>query len=59
MLVRDGVLDDERRDALGMGEGQPEADRAAVVLQVEAVAGNALLLEEAIDDVGQVVERVR
>ena len=34
VVVGDGVLDDERFNALGMREGHAETDRAAIVLHV-------------------------
>ena len=56
--MRDGVLDDQRLHPLGVGERQAEPDRAAVVLQVQAVVDDPLQLQESIDDLGEVIERV-
>jgi len=58
LLVGDGVLDDHGAHPLGMGERQTEPDRAAVVLQVETVSRDPLLLQESVDDLGEVIERV-
>ena len=54
--MRDGVLDDQRLHPLGVGERQAEPDRAAVVLQVQAVVDDPLQLQESIE---RVAERLR
>jgi hypothetical protein len=59
LLVGDRVLDDQRHHALGMGQRQTEADRAAVILQIEAVAGQAARLQEMLHHLREVVEGVR
>ena len=57
--VGDGVLHDQRVHALGVGQGETEPDRAAIVLQVEGVAVGPLLLQEVVDDLRQVVEGIQ
>src|SRR5438105_2553845 len=52
------VLGDQRGHALGVRQGQAEADRCAVVKDVQSVAIQANRLDEALDDVCQVVKGI-
>jgi hypothetical protein len=56
--VGDGVLNDQRLDALRMGQRHAKADRTAVILQVERVTREPERFGEAIHDRGEMVERV-
>ena len=58
VFVGDGVLHDQRLDPVGVRQRQPEPDRSAVVLQKQDVAGEAELGGEAVNDLGEVIERV-
>jgi hypothetical protein len=55
----DGILNNQGGDALGMRDGQAEAHRTTVVLQVQRVAGDAELVEELRDTGCQVVKSIR
>ena len=57
-LVGVAVLDDQRRDAIGMLERQPVADRRAVIHDVHRIAVDAELRQKTVDDVGVMGERV-
>jgi hypothetical protein len=56
--VRVAVLGDDRGDAFGMPGGDPEPDRRAVVEHVQREAVEAEHFRQAIDGVGDVLERV-
>jgi hypothetical protein len=58
VLVGDGVLHDQRLDPLGVGQRQPEPDRSAVILQKQDVPCETEPGGEAVDDLGEVIERV-
>ena len=58
VFVGDGVLHDERLDPVGVRQRQPEPDRPAVVLHEQHVAGETEPAGEAVDHLGEVVERV-
>ncbi len=52
------VLHDDGRDPLGMGRGQAVADRRAVVLDVDGIALETELADEALDELCEVIEAV-
>ena len=52
------VLADDRRDAFGMAQRQPPAHRGAVVLDEDRVPLQAEVVQQRVDMVGEVVERV-
>jgi hypothetical protein len=52
------VLNDETFESLRMCEGEPEANRAAVVLHIQTVMSEPDSLREVIDNSGDVVEGV-
>ena len=58
LLVGVAVLDDERRDAIGMLEREPIADGRAVIHEIDRIVLDAELRQQAVDDVGIVAERV-
>ncbi len=58
VFVGDGVLYDQRLDPVGVRQRQPEPDRSAVVLQKQDVARETELGGEAVDDLGEVIERI-
>ena len=58
VIVGDGVLHDQCLDPVGVRQRQPEPDRSAVVLQEQHVARETELSAEAVDDLGEVIERV-
>ena len=58
VFVGDGILHDQRLDPVGVRQRQPEPDRSAVVLQEQDVARETELAGEAINDLGEVIERV-
>jgi hypothetical protein len=57
--MHDGILNNQGGDALGVRDGQPEAHRTTVVLQVQSVAGDTELVEELRDTHCQVVKGIR
>jgi hypothetical protein len=59
LFVGVAVLDDQRRDALGVPGREPEPDRSAIVHDVEGVPLEAERVRQLLDHVGVVVERVR
>jgi uncharacterized OB-fold protein len=58
-LIGIGILDDKRLQPLRMRRDDAEADRAAIVMKVEAVFVDLELLEKTVDRLGQIVKRVR
>src|SRR5262249_58351362 len=52
------VLRDDRSDALGASHGEPEADRGAVVEDIDREALESDYLCKALDDAGDAVERI-
>src|SRR5262249_11039966 len=52
------VLRDDRSDALGASHGEPEADRGAVVEDIDGEALESDDLGKALDDAGDAVERI-
>jgi hypothetical protein len=58
LLVGVAVLRDDRRDPLRPRQREPEADRRAVVENVDGVAAEADRVGEPLDDLRQVVEGV-
>ena len=57
-LVGVAVLQDHGRDLLGVADGEPEACRRVVIKNINRKAVEADDFGEALDDVGDVVERV-
>ena len=51
-LIRIRILDDKRLQPLRMRRDDPKADRAAIVMKVEAVFADLELLEKAVDRLG-------
>ena len=58
LFVGVAVLHDEARDALGMLQRQSPADGRPVIHDVHGVALDAELIEQAVDEFGEAVERV-
>ena len=58
LFIGVAVLHDESGDALGMFQRQSPAHRSAVVHDVHGVALDAELIEQAVDQLGEAVERV-
>ncbi len=57
--MRHGVLDDERLDAVRMGEGHAKPHRPAVILHVQRVPREPQGFGKVIHDLGVVIERIR
>src|SRR5215813_4677102 len=58
LLVSVAVLGNDRRDTLRMRECEAESDGGAVIEYVDGVAIEGNLFSEAIDDFGEILERV-
>ena len=58
LLVGVAVLGNDRRDALWMREREAQSDGGSVIEYVNGIAIEADLFSEAIDDIGEVFERV-
>ena len=57
-VVRIAVLHDKSRDAFGVFNSQPIADRGSIVLNIKCVLREADLLGEFLNDFGNFVESV-
>ena len=58
-VVRYSILYDEALDAFRMGQCHAKSHRAAVILHVERVMREPKRLGKAIDDLGEMIERIR
>src|SRR5262245_2572806 len=58
LFISIAILRNDRYHALRMSEGEAEADRRAVIEDVDRISLEADGLGEGIDDLGQIIERV-